>query len=415
MDEPGYDELAKVLQEMAGRFGETAFSDRRRLVSLLSDRLPEARRDIKVVGAAVDEHVFETLTRARPEQLDLEIERMAAKLENGLGIRRDVATPVVQACAYGLSLGPLPSQAGAMLNGGSGIGPAAVDDSWVGVSAVVQQPAAAGQGNQSRNQFGNQSGYQPTPQGAYQPYVQPTTPPPSNPPPVQPRSRTKLIGGIAIAGVVGLLLFRSIHVVPDPEPAPAPQPQPAPINHNPSPQPAPNPIPTPPTPIPPAPIPPTPAPRSQEFYAEENADFHIPPQTILQSNVGTPTPTTIPGGRTVTTMQVAAEMQTGNRMLLIDALQSPHAQTIKGAISLPYSGASGSFNDQIEARLMSDLARVTQGHKDIPLVFFCVGARCWESYNAALRAHVAGYPNIFWFRGGLAAWEEAGLPMQPMR
>jgi len=399
MDQAGYDDLAKILQEMAGRFGETAFSDRRRLVSLLSDRLPEARRDIKVVGAAVDEHVFETLTRARPEQLDLEIERMAAKLENGLGIKRDVATPVVQACAYGLSLGPLPSQAAAILSGRSPIAPAPVDDSWVGVSSVVPQPGAAFQG---------------TPQGT--PYNQPTAQPPANPPKVQHSGRNKLIGGVAIAAVVGLLLFRSIHIVPDPQPspvppAPQPQPTPTPIYQNP-PQ-------VPPTPTPrrspdPAPTP-VPQPSGGEFYAEENVDFNVPPQPTLQSNVGTATPTTIPGARTVTTMQVAAELQKGNRMLLIDALQSQHPQTITGAISLPYSGEFGTFNDQYETRLMADLARITQGHKDIPLVFFCLGARCWESYNAALRAHVAGYPNIFWFRGGLAAWREAGLPMQQMR
>ena len=99
-----YDELAHLLRELAGRFGDTAFTDRRRLVSLLSDRLPDARREIRVVAAAVDDRVFELLARARPEGLGMEVERLAAKLENGLGIRSDIAIPVVQACAYALSL-----------------------------------------------------------------------------------------------------------------------------------------------------------------------------------------------------------------------------------------------------------------------------------------------------------------------
>ena len=32
------------------------------------------------------------------------------------------------------------------------------------------------------------------------------------------------------------------------------------------------------------------------------------------------------------------------------------------------------------------------------------------SYNAALRLYVLGYENLYWYRGGIAAWKAAKLP-----
>ncbi len=38
--------------------------------------------------------------------------------------------------------------------------------------------------------------------------------------------------------------------------------------------------------------------------------------------------------------------------------------------------------------------------------------KCWGSYNAALRAIRLGYTNVHWFRGGVEAWQQAGLPLR---
>ncbi|MGE0420020.1 MAG: hypothetical protein AB7O80_24715, partial [Acetobacteraceae bacterium] len=132
-----YDALATVLSELPGRFGPTVFSDRRRVVSMLSDRVPEARREIKVLGSAIDDGVFDALSGARPEQIGLEIDRLAARIETNLGIRSDIALPVVRACAYGLGRGPLPSQYGMAPSQGAAPIPSQPDGSWVGVSAPV--------------------------------------------------------------------------------------------------------------------------------------------------------------------------------------------------------------------------------------------------------------------------------------
>jgi PQQ-dependent catabolism-associated CXXCW motif protein len=149
------------------------------------------------------------------------------------------------------------------------------------------------------------------------------------------------------------------------------------------------------------------------FFGEENVDFRVFPQNTLQSVVRKPTPLAIPSATTLTTMELKKAIDGGRPVVLIDAFGDDHAMTIKGAVALPYAGTFGTFQDQLQTRLSSALKSLLQGRADASLIFFCGGVNCWESYNAALRAHAAGFQNISWYRGGLAAWKEAGFPMQP--
>ena len=45
-----------------------------------------------------------------------------------------------------------------------------------------------------------------------------------------------------------------------------------------------------------------------------------------------------------------------------------------------------------------------------PVIFYCVSSECWHSVNAAMRARQIGYAQVAWYRGGIAAWTQAGLP-----
>lgn len=153
-------------------------------------------------------------------------------------------------------------------------------------------------------------------------------------------------------------------------------------------------------------------------YANELTDFGVPPQSGLQENISSETPTHIPGAQVVTTQEVARWWR-AREVLLIDVLPEgssrpgapPHA-SIPGALRIPGAGDYGDFRDEIQRNLGSRLAAATGLDLKRPIVFFCQGARCWESYNAALRARVMGYRNIFWYRGGLASWDAAGLPLE---
>ena len=100
--------------------------------------------------------------------------------------------------------------------------------------------------------------------------------------------------------------------------------------------------------------------------------------------------------------------------LLVDVLVDQHQVTIQGAHYVPAAGQPGAFNDGAQTQTIRALQTLTGGRKDMPLVFFCAGSACWESYNAVLRARVAGYTQLYWYRGGLASWHAAGLPMQTL-
>lgn len=166
---------------------------------------------------------------------------------------------------------------------------------------------------------------------------------------------------------------------------------------------------------PPAAYPPpeesTPRRQQASNFAEELTDFGVPAQDWLQDDLGSPTPTSIPGGRLLTTEVVAEALAAREVFALIDTWNDRRHPTIPTAIRLPYAGQPGEFQDEVDEELLADLSQITRRQSDHPLVFFCAGAECWESYNAALRAIGLGFKKVYWYRGGMAAWNEAGFPV----
>ena len=137
-------------------------------------------------------------------------------------------------------------------------------------------------------------------------------------------------------------------------------------------------------------------------YAHEAFNWNVFPQSQLRdaNQIGTYTPTSIPGGRVITTGELEKAIFAHRSMALIDVLTGYH-NTIPGSVSLPGAGFPQS-NDP-----SPQIQRATGGNLAFPLVFFCAGSSCWESYNAALRAIHAGFNNVYWYRGGLEAWSAA--------
>lgn len=145
----------------------------------------------------------------------------------------------------------------------------------------------------------------------------------------------------------------------------------------------------------------------------ERQDYGVQPVAQLHSGaMHGPTPASIPGGQLITTKGLVALVQ-GKQApyMLFDVLGGP--QTLPGAIPAVVLAQPGSFNDQISQQFGQMLQQATQGRKDAPLIFYCLSTQCWMSYNAALRAINLGYTNVLWYRGGLEAWQQAGLPTQP--
>jgi PQQ-dependent catabolism-associated CXXCW motif protein len=143
----------------------------------------------------------------------------------------------------------------------------------------------------------------------------------------------------------------------------------------------------------------------------ERQDMGVQPTAQLRSGgMHGPTPASIPGGRLVTTPEVAQLL--GNpqsQALVFDVLGGP--QMLPNAIPVVPAAQGGTFQDQTQQEFGNYLQQVTQGRKDRPMIFYCQSVQCWMSYNAALRAINLGYTSVLWYRGGIEAWEQAGLPL----
>lgn len=146
--------------------------------------------------------------------------------------------------------------------------------------------------------------------------------------------------------------------------------------------------------------------------SNEWSDFNVAAQSELKRDVGTETPLTIPGGRVISTGELEAAIDRGtlegSPFLLLDVLRRANPTIyIPGSIYIEYGGDYGDFTDDTQKKLKDELGRLSKGNLNMPLVFFCIGARCWESYNAALRAIQLDYTNVYWYRGGINSWIEA--------
>lgn len=353
------DALALALAEVRARLGGQPFADRRRVVSLLADRLPDAKRELRVVGSAIDEGVPVALAGVERHLVGLEMDRLASRLETSLGLRLELARGIVRAIAYALDLGPLPS---VYADAVPIPAPVTSTPAWAGLSQPVQSAAPAP--------------------------VTPSHPAwhaPAPPPPVAQDSirigsltlpRKHVFGGMA--AIVGLVVaFASMQMEGGDDPA-------------------------------------TPQRAVQEQAVPrgvggEETDFGVAAKSELEPNVGTPTPLEIPVGKRVTTPQVQT-LLTDKKAILIDVLVDNHPQTLKGAVYVPSGGAPGTVTDERQKEFVAVLDRLTKGDKARPLIFYCAGPTCWESYNAVLRAAAAGYTSLNWYRGGLAAWHASGLP-----
>lgn len=144
----------------------------------------------------------------------------------------------------------------------------------------------------------------------------------------------------------------------------------------------------------------------------ERQDYGVQPVKQLHNGqMHGQTPASIPGGQLITTKGLVALVQ-GKQApyLLFDVLGGP--QTLPNAIPAVVLAQPGSFNDQVSQQFGQNLQQATGGRKDTPLIFYCLSTQCWMSYNAALRAINLGYTNVLWYRGGIEAWQQAGLPVQ---
>jgi 3-mercaptopyruvate sulfurtransferase SseA len=83
-----------------------------------------------------------------------------------------------------------------------------------------------------------------------------------------------------------------------------------------------------------------------------------------------------------------------------------------GSIRVPQSLRHERMTDEQRGALKAWLAPLLDGNPRRRLVIISWNAERWHGRNLALELVALGYPNVSWYRGGLEAWDAAGLPVQ---
>ena len=150
--------------------------------------------------------------------------------------------------------------------------------------------------------------------------------------------------------------------------------------------------------------------------ADEDRDWLVSaPQALRRAPYSAPTPMDIPDAKVIRTAELKAALESATPPILIDVAAGEGHDTLPGAVWIPGAGRGENFVDTIQGELSALLAQLTAGDRDRALVFLCVNSQCWLSFNAARRAFAAGFRNVYWYRGGYAAWKAAGLPLVPIQ
>jgi PQQ-dependent catabolism-associated CXXCW motif protein len=154
---------------------------------------------------------------------------------------------------------------------------------------------------------------------------------------------------------------------------------------------------------------------SKKSYADEDTSMGVMPTSTLRDSqsIHDATPTTAPNGvKLITTPELVQLYKTESELVVIDALSDrnykkptlPKANWLLGAGWFDVNS-----NKTIDANFSLIMAALVSD-KNRPIVAYCSNWECWLSFNADVRLTTLGYTNVYWYRGGMAAWKAANLP-----
>ena len=156
-------------------------------------------------------------------------------------------------------------------------------------------------------------------------------------------------------------------------------------------------------------------PPRQPTIGDETRDTGLEPTYDPRAgNIVGPTPPTSPYALNLSTGALAELLAGKDRPIVLDVTE-PGKEYKKYAIpGATWIGGAGIHDeksnqqtDRFLARVMGQLALT----REWPLVIYCADWQCWEAYNAMQRLYSLGYHKLYWYRGGLASWTKAQLPV----
>lgn len=125
------------------------------------------------------------------------------------------------------------------------------------------------------------------------------------------------------------------------------------------------------------------------------------------------TPATIPGGTRISVGEFECLSQAyGDRLLVLSAMELGESVGLPRSVTIIGGGVAAfeEYDASRVERVKSQLDYLTSGDLDRPLVAYCHHLGCFQSFNLLQRAAKAGYRNLYWLRGGLKEWRDAGKP-----
>jgi PQQ-dependent catabolism-associated CXXCW motif protein len=158
------------------------------------------------------------------------------------------------------------------------------------------------------------------------------------------------------------------------------------------------------------------APLAALMLASSAAAEVAEPPTIWTGAMQGETPSTLAGAEVIDA-ETVARLRDAGAVLLDVAAPAPKPEkmpentpwmpvhmSIPGAVWLANAG-SASLSPDLQSRFGARIEVLTGGDRGRSIVVFC-HPKCWGSWNAGKRLVMMGYRKVFWFPGGVEAWQE---------
>jgi rhodanese-related sulfurtransferase len=111
-------------------------------------------------------------------------------------------------------------------------------------------------------------------------------------------------------------------------------------------------------------------------------------------------PESVDGATTVTAAQVRALQEAGTAIVDVRNPRLYARRHIPGAYHLDLKHT---YNEESLAAVVA---------RDEPVVIYCSGIKCSRSTTASRKAVSWGYEKVYFFRGGIVEWRNAGYPLE---
>jgi adenylate cyclase len=159
-------------------------------------------------------------------------------------------------------------------------------------------------------------------------------------------------------------------------------------------------------------------------HVSEDADTGLPmTEGVRSANLfGRMTPIGAPGVSTIKTSELRALIGDGEGgasgelpLLLSTNCSNCLRVAIPGTNFVPDAYRNGMLDDAKRQALKILVDRLLHGDRTRRVITSSWNAAFWDARNLAIELAALGYSNVSWYRGGLEAWDVAGLPVTRLK